>query len=190
MRRKLIATLGVLSILSLVLLQPQRAAAQIVPPNRNAFSLSIAAFTPSVFTVGLAYPIRPAWDLTFSYAVQSSATTTGSLLAVGGRYHLRVATPGMSAHLAGGVGVSGASITGFGAANASGLFLGGGATLAFSQQIGAYGSATVFALGGGTSTVIDVGIQAKLAPQVAGQLGYISFGGRAAPYLGVTIALR
>jgi hypothetical protein len=96
----------------------------------------------------------------------------------------------MSAHLAGGVGISGASITGFGAANASGLFLGGGAALAFSQQIGAYGSATVFALGGGTSTVIDVGVQARLADRVAGQLGYISFGGRAAPYLGVTIALR
>lgn len=190
MRRRVLATFIVLSVFGLVMLRQQPAAAQLVPPNRNAFSISLMSFNPSVFSVGLAYPVAPAWDLTFSYAFQSSATATGSLLAVGGRYHLRVATPGMSAFLGGGVGVSGTSITGFGASNASGLFLSGGATLAFSQQIGAYGSATMFALGGGTSTVIDLGIQARLAPQIAGQFGYISFGGRTAPYLGVTVALR
>lgn len=171
------------------MLRQQAAAAQLVPPNRNAFSISIVNFNPSVFSVGLAYPVASSWDLTFSYAFQPSATMTGSLLAAGGRYHLRVARPGMSAHLGAGVGISGTNITGFGASNASGLFLSGGATLAFNQQFGAYGSATVFALSGGTSTVIDIGIQARLAPQIAGQLGYVSFGGRAAPYLGVTVGL-
>ncbi|MGH2398304.1 MAG: hypothetical protein ACRDF6_00540 [bacterium] len=190
MQRRVLATFVVLSVFGLILFRPSPADAQPVPPNRNAFSVSIVNFNPSVFAVGLAYPIAPDWDLTFSYAFQPGATATGSLIAAGGRYHLKVATPGMSAHLGAGVGISGTALTGFRAANSSGVFLSGGATLAFNQQFGAYGSATVFALGGGTSTVFDLGIQARLSPRIAGQLGYVSFGGRAAPYLGVTVALR
>lgn len=190
MGRKFLTTLAALSILSLVMLQPQPAAAQLVPPNRNAFSFSIATFSPSLFNVGIAYPIAPAWDVTFSYSVQSAAGATGSLMTLGGRYHFRVATSGLSPYIGAGLASSGTAISGFGASNASGLFLTAGASLAISERFGGYASVTLFSLGGGSSSVIDLGVQARLADRVAGQLGFISFSGSAAPYIGITVGLR
>lgn len=189
MGRKLLAALVVLSILCLVMVQPQPAAAQLVPPNRNAFSFSIATFSPSLFNLGIAYPIAPAWDVTFSYSVQSAAGATGSLITLGGRYHFRIAS-GLSPYVGAGLASSGTSISGFGASNASGLFLTAGASLAISERFGGYASVTLFSLGGGSSSVIDLGVQARLADRVAGQLGFISFSGSAAPYIGITVGLR
>lgn len=190
MRHKFLASFVVVSLVGLVALQPQPAAAQLVPPNRNAFSLSMAMFSPSLFTVGIAYPVAPAWDATFSYSIQAGAGATGSLLTLGGRYHFQIATSGMSPYVGAGLANSGTSLSGFGASNALGLFLTAGASLAISERFGGYASVTLFSLGGGSSSVIDLGVQARLADRVAGQLGFISFAGSSAPYLGITVGLR
>jgi len=74
--------------------------------------------------------------------------------------------------------------------NAAGLFVSGGGTLRFNESLTGYASGSLFSAGGTSNTVIDLGLQARLAPQISGQIGYISFTGSSAPYLGVTIHLH
>lgn len=185
------AALIVLSVLSLVVISPQPAAAQLVPVTRNSVNFNFATFSPTLFSLGVNWRLAPVWDLTFSYAWQSSAGATGSLISLGARYHFRLqGSPTINPWVGAGLGISGTSISGFGSANASGLFLNVGASVRFDPRFLGYASVNYYSIGGSSSNVIDLGVQLRIQPQFSAQLGYVSFGGASAPYIGATYHLR
>lgn len=189
--QRVLAALIVFSLLILVMVHPQPAAAQLVPPTRNAVNFNFATFSPTLFSLGVAYTLAPVWDLTFSYAWQSSAGATGSLISLGARYHFRLqGSPTINPWVGAGLGISGTSISGFGSANASGLFLNVGASVRFDPRFLGYASVNYYSIGGTSSNVIDLGVQLRIQPQFSAQLGYVSFGGASAPYIGATYHMR
>lgn len=191
MRRTAISALTILLVLCQIVAIPRPAAGQIAPPTRNAVSFSFAAFGGApVFSLGFAYRLSRPWDLTVAYSFQSVAGATGSLLGIGARYHLPTAAPGMDTFFGAGLASSSATIPGFGTSNASGLFVGGGVSFTPpGSMLTAYASGNLYSIGGAQNSVIDLGVQVRLAPLVSGQLGYISFSGSAAPYLGIVLSL-
>ncbi len=175
-----------ITILALTLASGTPAAAQVVPPNRNAVSASLATFSAaSVYSFGAAYALNPAWDVTVAASFQSTPTTSGNLLGLGARYHLNVPAPGADVYLTGGLASISGTLPGFGTLNNTGLFLGAGATMRLANVLTGYVRGNVYALGGTSNVVADVGVQAALAPFVSGQVGYISLAGSGALYLGV-----
>ncbi len=189
-KRIAIAALLAVSVFSLVLWTPDRAVAQVVPPNRNAVDVSVATFAGApVYSVGVdfAFPATPL-DLTFAYSLQSVAGTTADLLNLGIRYHFLVPAPGVDIFLGAGVASASASLPGFGTVNASGVSVGGGASVSLASRITGYASGSLVSLGGTSNSIIDLGLLFQLAPRVAAQVGYINFAGSGAPYLGINIS--
>lgn len=184
------ATLIALFLLSLTLGMAHPAAAQVVPPTRNASSFSYATFSSTpVYSFGLALTINPTLDATFAYSTQTAGGSTGSLLGLGARYHFKPTAPGVDAFVGGGLASATATLPGFGTLNASGLFVGGGASLHFADRLIGYAAGSLYSLGGTSNSVIDLGVQIQLAPRVSGQIGYINFAGSGAPYLGISVNL-
>jgi len=179
----------VLSLLGQLAAIPAPAAAQLVPPNRSALSFSAATFAPAVYSLSFSSPITPVWDFTLSYSWQTIGATTGSLLAAGGRYHFPLTGSPVRPFVGGGFASVGATIPGFGAVSASGLYVSIGASVPLAAQVTGYGSASYFSTGGASNNVLDLGVQFRLAPTASAQVGYINFSGSSAPYLGVTFHL-
>ncbi len=188
--QRFFAALIVFSVLSLVMVSPQPAAAQLVPPTRNSVNFNFATFSPTLFSLGVNYPLARVWDLTFSYAWQSTAGASASLISLGGRYHFSLQGSTINPWVGAGLGISGTSISGFGSANASGLFLNIGASVPFTPQFLGFADFTMYSIGGGTSNVIDLGVQFRIQQQFSAQIGYVSFGGSSAPFIGATYHLR
>jgi|GEM_PF-6107965 len=184
---KALLVLAVAALAALVVTPP--AAAQLLPPNRGAFSFSYASYNPALYSLGLAFPISPAWDATLSYSWQTVGGSTGYLTTLGGRYYIPVQNPMAASYLGFGYAGSGASIPGFGTINASGLFFSGGALLRVAPKVSAYVSATLVSTGGVSNNVIDAGFQFQLAPTMLAQIGSLSLSGSSAPYLGVSLRL-
>ncbi len=177
-----------ITILALTLASGTPAAAQIVPPNRNAVSGSLATFSVApVYSFGAAFELNPVWDVTFAYSFQSAPTTSGNLLGLGARYHFNIPAPGADVYLVGGLASISGTMPGFGTANSTGLFAGAGATLRLANVFTGYLRGSIYALGGTSNAVADVGVQAALAPLVSGQVGYISLAGSGSFYLGVVV---
>lgn len=188
-RIALAAFLG-LSLFSLMLWTPDRAVAQIVPPNRNAIDLSAASFPGApVYSVGVdfALPVTPI-DLTLAYSTQSVSGVSGSLLNLGIRYHFLVPAPGVDLFLSGGLESASATLPGFGTVNASGLSVGGGVSVSLASKITGYAMASVVSLGVTSNSIIDLGLLFKLSPRVGAQVGYINFAGNGGAYLGLNIS--
>lgn len=189
--QRVFAALVVFAILGVLVATPQPASAQLVPPTRNSVNFNFATFSPTLFSFGLNYPLATVWDLTFSYAWQSTAGASASLISLGARYHFSFQGQGAIRPWVGaGLGISGASISGFGSANASGLFLNLGAAIPFNPTFLGFVDFTLYSIGGGTSNVIDFGAQFRLGQNFSGQVGYVSFGGASAPFIGATYHLR
>lgn len=190
MKRIILTVLLVSALLSLAPWTP--ASAQVFPPDRNAVNLRVAAFGGApIYSAGLSWGFTPVLDLVAAYSFQSvGGGPTGSLLTAGVRYHFPVPTPGVDAYLGASFANMNAPFPGFGGANASGFSAGGGASIRLTETLLGYASGSVFSLGGTTNAVIDLGLQLHFSPRVAGQLGYIYFGGASGPYLGVDIGLR
>ncbi len=181
-------TLVAITILVLTLASGTPAAAQVVPPNRNAVSASFATFSAApVYSFGAAFALNPVWDVTFAYSFQSAPTTSGNLLGVGARYHFNVPAPGADVYLVGGLASMSGTLPGFGTLNSTGLFAGAGASLKLANVLTGYVRGSLYALGGTSNVVADVGVQAALAPLVSAQVGYISLAGSGALYLGVVV---
>ena len=191
MRRTTISTLAIFLVLSVMVAKPGPAAAQIISPTRNAVSFSFAAFSGApVYTLGVVYQLSRPWDLTFAYSFQSVGGVSSNLLGLGARYHLATTAPGVDVFFGGGLGSASATFPGFGTLSASGLFVGAGTSLTPPGGVlTLYLSGNLYSLGRTQSSVIDLGVQARLAPMVSGQLGYISFSGSAAAYLGFVLSL-
>lgn len=188
MKQRAIPVLIAFSVFSLALWAPNPVAAQVVPPSRNAASFTIATFRGApVYSFGLAFTINPTLDATFAYSTQTVGGTTGSLLGLGVRYHFKPTAPGVDAFVGGGLASASATFPGFGTVTASGLFVGGGASVHFADKLTGYASGSLFSLGATTNSVIDLGVQIQLAPRVSGQIGYINFAGSGAPYLGISV---
>ncbi len=186
------SALTVLLVSALLSLAPWTpASAQVFPPDRNAVDLRVAAFGGApVYSAGLSWGFTPLLDVVASYSFQSvGGGPTGSLLTAGVRYHFPVPTPGVDAYLGAGFANVNAPFPGFGA-TASGFSAGGGASIRLTESLIGYASGSIFSLGGTTNTVIDLGLQLHFTPRVAGQLGFIYFGGASGPYLGVDIGLH
>ena len=190
MRWKALTTLIVVAVLFQIMAMQTPASAQLLPPSRNSFSLGIATFNPSVYTLGMSWPIAPAWDIILSYSWQTIAGTTGSLSGIGGRYFFPLTGSAMTPFVGGGLASVGTSVAGFPSVNASGLFLTAGASMPLAQKITGYASISMFSAGGTSNNVVDLGAQFRVAPTFSAQVGYISFSGSAAPYIGVTLHLR
>ncbi len=177
-----------ITILALTFASGTPAAAQIIPPNRNAVSASLATFsTAPVYSFGAAYALNPAWDVTFAYSFQSTSSTSGNLLGLGARYHFNVPAPGADVYAVGGLASMSGTLPGFGTLNNTGLFVGAGATMRLANVLTGYVRGSLYALGGASNAIADVGVQAALAPLVNGQVGYISLAGSGALYLGVVV---
>ncbi len=191
MRKKRIATAAflALSAFSLLFWTPNRAGAQVVPPNRNAIDVSVALFPGApVYSVGLDYVLSRQFDLTLAYSFQTVAGATGSLLDAGIRYHFPVPAPGVDIFLGGGLASASATLPGLGTANNSGLSVGGGVSVQLAKSVTGYASGSVVSLSGGSNSIIDLGLLVQLAPLVGVQLGYLSFAGNGATYLGLNVA--
>jgi len=177
------------SVLWLLAAPPQPAAAQLLPPSRSALSFNYADFGPALYSLGLAFPVTPAWDATLSYSWRTVGGSTGYLTTLGGRYYIPVQAPNFSPYVGFGYAGTGASLPGFGTVNASGYFLSGGATVRLAPRIAGYASATVVSTGGVSNNVIDLGVQFRLAPALSAQVGYTSLSGSSAPYIGASLSL-
>ncbi len=190
-RRAAVTVLLVSTLFSLTLWTP--AVAQIVPPNRNAVSLTFATFSGApVYQFGFSYGMTPTLDLTAFYSYQSVAGANFSLLDAGIRYHFPVPTPGVDVWL--GAGIAGAtanvSIPGFGAVGVSstGLSVGGGASVRLAPTLTGYASGSLLSLGGTSNSIFDLGVMLHFAPQLSGQIGYVNYAGSGAPYFGLNLS--
>lgn len=190
MRRKALTTLIVAAILVQLAAMQAPVQAQLLPPNRNTFSFSFATFNPTLYTLGLSWPIAPAWDLILTYNWQSVGGSTGSLAGVGARYFFPLSGMNAVTYLGGGFASVSLSSPGSPTLSSSGLFLTGGIIAPLAQRITGYASISMFSAGGATNNVIDLGAQFRLAPQFSAQVGYMSFSGSAAPYVGLAVHLR
>lgn len=65
MRRNALATFIMLCVLCLVMMHQDPVAGQLIPPNKDAVSLSIATFQPFVVLSRVSYGIAHVWDVTF-----------------------------------------------------------------------------------------------------------------------------
>ncbi len=188
MKRISIASVVAMFVLALALWMPDLAVAQVVPPNRNAASFTIATFSGApVYSLGVAFVLTPTFDATFAYSYQSIGGVTGSLLGLGARHHFKVTAPGTDVFVGGGFASASNTLPGFGTINASGLFLGGGGSVRLANKFTGYASGSIFSISGTSNSVIDLGVQVEFAPRISGQVGYINFGGSAAPYFGVNV---
>ena len=190
MRWKALTTLIVVAVLVQIVATQTPASAQLLPPTRNSFSLGIGTFNPSVYTLGMSWPVAPAWDVLLTYSWQTIGGTTGSLTGIGGRYFFPLTGSTATTFIGGGLASVALSAPGFPTASSSGLFITGGISAPLAQRITGYASVTMFSAGGTSNNVIDFGAQFRLNPQFSAQVGYISFSGSAAPYIGVSLHLR
>ncbi|HXF83455.1 MAG TPA: hypothetical protein VNN19_11965 [bacterium] len=190
MRRTALTTLIVMAILIQLFAVQAPVSAQVVPPSRNSVTFSIATFNPSLYSLGFSWPVAPAWDLLLSYSWQTVAGTTGSLTGIGARYFFPLQGSTASAFLGGGFSSVALSAPGSPTVSASGLFVSGGLVAPLAQRINGYATVSLFSAGGTSNNVIDLGAQFRLAPQISAQVGYVSFSGASAPYVGVTVHLR
>ncbi len=62
-----------------------------------------------VYSLGAAFALDPAWDVTFAYSFQSAPMVSGNLLGLGTRCHFNVPAPGAEVYMVGAL----ASIRGF-----------------------------------------------------------------------------
>ena len=187
-RKRIIAAACLASALcALTLARP--AAAQVVPPNRDAFSFSLATFSGApVWSVGFSYGITPALDVTAFYSYQSASGTSGGLLDAGVRYHLPVPSSKADVYVLAGIASLTPPFPGFSGGSATSLAAGAGASVRFTSALSGYASGTIVSLGG-SNAIVDLGLMLQLAPRVSGQLGYLNFAGAGAPYLGITFGL-
>ncbi len=188
MNRIPIAALVAMVALSLTLWRPDLAVAQVVPPNRNAASFTIATFSGApVYSLGVDFVLTPTLDATLAYSYQSVGGVTGSLLGLGVRHHFPVTAPGTDVFIGGGFASASNTLPGFGTVNASGLFVGGGGSVRLGNKFAGYASGSVFSLSGTSNSVFDLGVQIEFAPRISGQVGYINFAGSGAPYFGINV---
>jgi hypothetical protein len=186
-KRIAIAAVLASSVLSLSL--PRPAAAQIVPPNRNAINFSVATFSGApLWSLGFSYGITHALDVTAFYSYQSVSGASGSLLDAGLRYHFPVPTPGADVYVGAGVASVSTSVPGF-TGSSTGISIGAGASIRLTPILTGYASGSVLSLSGTSNSIIDLGVMLQLAPRVSGQLGYLDFAGTGAPYLGINFSL-
>jgi hypothetical protein len=185
-KRIAVAVLLLTTVLSLTLRTP--ASAQIVPPDRNAVSISAAFFSGSpVYQLGFSHSLNPALDFTAFYAYQSVAGTSGGLLDAGIRYHLPVPAPGVDVFLGAGVANASVGSPGFGSVSAWGASVGGGASVRLGPTLTGYASGSEFLFSGASNAVIDLGLKLAFAPLLSGQLGWIQYGGSGAAYVGLDL---
>jgi hypothetical protein len=188
-RTTVFAVIGI-ATLALTLATAEPATAQIVPPGRNAVGFSLATYSAApLYSFGAAFAVNPAWDATLAFSFQSTPSTSGNLFGLGVRYHFNVPAPGVDVYLAGGLASASGTLPGFGTLSGTGIFAGGGATLKMASLFSAYVRASVYALGGTSNAIADLGVQATLAPLVSGQVGYISLAGNGALYVGVVVQM-
>lgn len=190
MRWKALTTLIVVAMLATLVAIPTPSSAQLLPPARNSVSFSFATFNPTLYSLGLSWPIAPVWDLLLTYNWQTVAGSTGALTGLGARYYFPLTGSNAVSFVGGGFGITSLSSPGSPAISASGLFLTGGIIAPLGQRINGYATIAMFSAGGTSNNVIDLGAQFRLAPQFSAQVGYISFSGSAAPYVGLTVHLR
>lgn len=190
MRWKVLTTLIVVAMVAQLVAIQTPASAQLLPPSRNSVSFSFATFSPTLYTLGLSWPIAPVWDLLLTYNWQTVGGATASLTGLGARYYFPLTGSNAVSFVGGGFGISSLSSPGFPSASASGLFITGGILAPLAQRITGYATVSMFSAGGTSNNVIDLGAQFRLAPQFSAQVGYISFTGSAAPYVGLTVHLR
>ena len=189
MRWKALTTLIVVAILvSLVTFQTP-ASAQLLPPTRNSISFSIATFNPSLYTLGLSWPVAPAWDVLLTYSWQSIGGTTGSLAGIGARYFFPLSGSAATTFIGGGMSSVALSAPGSPTVSSSGLFLTGGIAAPLAQRFTGYATVSMFSAGGTSNNVIDLGVQFRINPQFGAQVGFISFSGSSAPYVGFSVNL-
>ena len=181
MRWNAFTTLIVVALFAQLAAGPTPAAAQFLPPSRNAISGSLATFTPTLFTVGASIPLALPWDLTVAYSAQSFAGITVSLTTIGARYFFSM--PGSRANPFLGAGFASAG-------GVSGLYLGGGLSFPLAERLNGYVTGTFASLGGVSNTIVDLGAQIRVTPQFQANIGFVSFTGSSAPYIGFTYHLR
>ena len=185
-KRITVAVLLLTTVLSLTLWTP--ASAQIVPPDRNAVSLSAAFFSGApVYQLGFSHRLNPALDFTAFYAYQSVSGTSAGLLDAGIRYHLPVPAPGVDVFLGAGVANVSAGAPGFGSASAWGASVGGGASVRLGPTLTGYAEGSEFLFSGASNAVFDLGLQLQFAPLLSGQLGWIEYAGSGAVYAGLNL---
>ncbi len=188
-RATIMAVIGSIT-LALTLATAEPAPAQIVPPGRNAVNFTFATYSAApLYSFGAAFMINPVWDATLSYSTQSTSSTSGNLFGLGVRYHVNVPAPGVDVHLAGGLASASGTLPGFGTLSGTGFFAGAGARLQLGTAFSGYLRASVYSLGGTSNGITDFGIEAKLAPLVSAQVGYISIAGTGAIYLGAVVQM-
>ncbi len=185
-KRTAVAVLLLSTILSLTLWTP--ASAQIVPVDRNAVSLSAAFFSGApVYQLGFSRSLNPVLDFTAFYAYQSVAGTSGGLLDAGLRYHLPVPAPGVDVFVGAGLANVSVGSPGFGTVSAWGASVGAGASVRLGPTLTGYASGSEFLFSGASNAVIDLGLNLQFAPLLSGQVGWITYGGSGAAYLGLDL---
>ncbi|MBI4279810.1 MAG: hypothetical protein HY660_15270 [Armatimonadetes bacterium] len=197
MRRISVAVFVILSLLALVLVPSREVMAQQFPTSRTALTLSSAGLNwGAVYSLGFSVPVAEALDLVGSYHYQSPTGGTNSLYSVGLRYHIPMLSSEYDLFVgAGYTGVSLGVVTGSFPlttlrGNASGGSVSAGGSVRLAEAWVGYASASLVSLSGTSGGVYDVGVQYRLAPQVALQAGYINFGGVGGGYGGITVAWR
>jgi hypothetical protein len=182
------------AILVLTLSNP--AAAQIVPPERNALDVGvIPVYGTTIYTAGFSHRLNSALDLTAGYVYETSSGNTASLLDAGFRYHFPSPTSRVDFYLSGGYSSVNASASmSFGnfTASGSGYNVGAGTSLHLTRAFEVYASASYLSFGGlGSVGFYDVGLQFQVVPYVSARVGALalssggSIGG--GPYLGLNL---
>ncbi len=187
------AALAGLSLLTLA----GPAAAQIVPPERNAIVVEdIPLYGYTIYAAGFSHSLTRALDLTAGYVSESSSGNTASLLDAGFRYHLTSPASRADLFLSGGYSSLTASASlSFGnfTASGSGYNVGAGASVRLTRALAAYASASLLSLGSlGSVGFYDAGLQLQFAPYLSGQVGVLalSSGGSVGggPYVGLNLS--
>lgn len=131
--------------------------------------------------MGASIPLAQPWDLTVAYSAQSIASVTVSLTTVGARYFFSM--PGSRANPFPGAGFASAG-------GVSGLYVGGGLSFPLAEHLNSYVTGAFASLGGVSNTTMDLGAQIRVTPQFLANIGFVSFTGSSAPYIGSTYHLR